>query len=127
MKRCPKCGQMHEDSVLTCDCGQPLNLIRTEEAKYLKQSATSATPAQQHPSSRSASGTQNPGSTAYLPYGNNFTLTAIDIPFWSLMGFMFKFTFAALPAVFAATVVWGIVLGILSALFGGSLLAFLVR
>lgn len=50
----------------------------------------------------------------------------IDIPFWSLRGFRFKFTFAALPTVFAATVVWGLLLGLLSALFGGSLLAFLV-
>jgi len=127
MKRCPKCGQMHEDSVLTCDCGQPLTLIRTEDAKYLKQSAASSTPVQQHSLSRSASGAHNPGSTAFVTQGNNVTLSAIDIPFWSLMGFMFKFTFAALPAVFAATVVWGLLLGMLSALFGGSLLAFLLR
>jgi hypothetical protein len=40
---------------------------------------------------------------------------------------MFKFTFAALPAVFAATLVWMLLLGFMSALFGGSLLAFLLR
>ncbi len=60
-------------------------------------------------------------------YTNNVTLTAIDIPFWDLMSFMFKLTFAALPAVFAATLVWMLLLGFLSALFGGSLLALLLR
>jgi len=60
-------------------------------------------------------------------YTNNVTLTAIDIPFWGLMSFMFKFTFAALPAVFAATLVWMLLLGFMSALFGGSLLALLLR
>lgn len=43
------------------------------------------------------------------------------------VSFMFKLTFAALPAVFAATIVWMIFLGFLSALFGGSLLPLLLR
>jgi hypothetical protein len=124
MKRCSKCGQMHDDSVLTCDCGQPLTMTQTEEAKHRKSIGATSPVAQQNPS-RVVSGT--PASLVYAPYASNVTLTAIDIPFWDLMSFMFKFTFAALPAVFAATIVWMILLGILSALFGGSLLALLLR
>lgn len=124
MKRCPKCGQMHDDSVLTCDCGQPLTMTQTEEAKHRKSSSVTSPVMQQRPPSV-VSGV--PAQITYAPYATNVTLTAIDIPFWELMSFMFKFTFAALPAVFAATIVWMLLLGFLSALFGGSLLALLLR
>jgi hypothetical protein len=146
MKRCPKCGQMHQDTVLTCDCGQSLNLIEAEEKKHQRNLVASSTsaPSTSAPST-SAPSTSAPSTSAPLYsatrtgsvqpsaqatpvlYTNNVTLTAIDIPFWDLMSFMFKLTFAALPAVFAATLVWMLLLGFLSALFGGSLLALLLR
>lgn len=131
MKRCPKCGQMHQDTVLTCDCGQSLNLIEAEEKKHqrnLVASSTSApsTSAPLYSATRTGSVQPSAQATPVL-YTNNVTLTAIDIPFWDLMSFMFKLTFAALPAVFAATLVWMLLLGFLSALFGGSLLALLLR
>ncbi|HRW46787.1 MAG TPA: hypothetical protein P5333_04670 [Caldilinea sp.] len=40
---------------------------------------------------------------------------------------MFKLTFAALPAVIAATLVWLILLDFLSALFGSSFVALMLR
>ncbi len=33
MKKCPKCGIIHENSVLLCDCGYDLNRLTTEEKK----------------------------------------------------------------------------------------------
>lgn len=126
MKRCPKCGQMHQDTVLTCDCGQSLNLIEAEEKKHQRNLAAPSTSAPSYSAGRT-SAVQVPVPAAPVFYTNNVTLTAIDIPFWDLMSFMFKLTFAALPAVFAATLVWMLLLGFLSALFGGSLLALLLR
>jgi hypothetical protein len=122
---------MHQDTVLTCDCGQSLNLIEAEEKKHqrnLVASSTSApsTSAPLYSATRTGSVQPSAQATPVL-YTNNVTLTAIDIPFWDLMSFMFKLTFAALPAVFAATLVWMLLLGFLSALFGGSLLALLLR
>ncbi len=131
MKRCPRCGQMHQDTVLTCDCGQSLNLIEAEEKKHQRNLAALSVPASSTSSPPYSAGrtssVQLPVQAAPVLYTNNVTLTEINIPFWDLMSFMFKFTFAALPAVFAATLVWMLLLGFLSALFGGSLLALLLR
>ena len=33
MKRCPKCGLRHGDSVITCDCGEDLVKVKTEKQK----------------------------------------------------------------------------------------------
>lgn len=126
MKRCPKCGQMHDDSVLTCDCGQSLSTIEAEEKKHQRNRTTPSASAPVYSTGR-PSAVLAPIQAAPVLYTNNVTLTAIDIPFGDLMSFMFKFTFAALPAVFAATLVWMLLLGFMSALFGGSLLALLLR
>jgi predicted lipid-binding transport protein (Tim44 family) len=40
MKRCPKCKIIHEDHVLTCDCGADLQSIAAEESR--KQVSTKA-------------------------------------------------------------------------------------
>lgn len=120
---------MHQGTVLTCDCGQSLNLIEAEEKKHqrnLVAPSAASTSAPSYSTGRASVATV-PVQAAPMLYTSNVTLTAIDIPFWDLMSFMFKLTFAALPAVFAATLVWMLLLGFLSALFGGSLLALLLR
>ena len=48
-------------------------------------------------------------------------ITTIDIPFWEIVGLIFKWSIASIPAIIALAIVSSVVFGIIGGLFGGLL------
>lgn len=51
-------------------------------------------------------------------------ITAIDIPFWEIVGLIFKWSIASIPALVALAIVSSIVFGIIGGILGGLLGSF---
>lgn len=88
MKRCPKCGTAHNDSVVLCDCGYDLSRTQSFEVS----------------GGIASSGNRKTGQ--YL------TIQDIDIPFVRLVVIMVKFSLASVPAAIIIAIIWAIVLAI---------------
>ena len=45
-------------------------------------------------------------------------VTNVKMPFWSMVTFMIKWSFAAIPAAIILAVIWAIAMGVLGGIFG---------
>lgn len=93
MIKCPSCGLVNPNDTSKCDCGYPLKATTAPTGSFL--------------------------SSEPMIYPQNITgitIKDINMPFWSMVGFMVKWAFASIPAMFIIAAVIGFVVAVFAGL-----------